>query len=288
MTPLACSVVIPTYNAAHVIGEQLQALRDQVDAPPFEIVVADNGSTDNLISVIGEWRDDLPRLRVVDASRGRGVSVARNVGFEQVTTGYVLVCDADDQVSEGWVAAMLDGLKRFPLVSGPVETRRLSGPSAGWVPIEERTSGLFEVWGRTYGIGANLGVRRDVWSAIGGFDEAFPAGGEEIDFAWRASDHGHHFGYAPDALVHYRIRNDLRGVVRQQFNSGRGTAKLYDKFRPAEVTPKSALRRLHHELILLRRFPARGTGDDRRRWLTLVAFEAGKLLEARRLGAPAP
>ena len=284
-----CTVVIPTYNAAHVIGEQLAALAAQVDAPEFEVVVADNGSTDDLADVLESWRDRLPRLRRVDASRGRGVSVARNVGIEAASSDVVLVCDADDRVSPGWVTAMTRALAEHPLVSGPVETTVLSGRSAAWVPIEQRTTGLFETWeGRTYGIGCNLGLRREVWEAVGGFDEDYPAGAEEIDFAWRAWDLGHRFTYVPDALLHYRIRTDLRGVLRQQYNSGRGTATLYAKFRPAEVVPKSVPRRIHHELLLLKQLPWRGTADQRRMWLTLMAFEAGKLVEARRLGSPAP
>ncbi|WP_231250917.1 glycosyltransferase family 2 protein [Nocardioides furvisabuli] len=284
-----CTVVIPTYNAAHVIGEQLSALSAQVEAPEFEVVVADNGSTDDLADVVGSWSDRLPRLRRVDASRGRGVSVARNIGIEAAVTDVVLVCDADDRVSPGWVAAMTSALAEHPLVSGPVETTALSGRSATWVPIEQRTTGLFETWeGRTYGIGCNLGLRREVWEAVGGFDENYPAGAEEIDFAWRAWDLGYRFTYVPDALLHYRIRTDLRGVLRQQYNSGRGTATLYAKFRPAEVVPKSVPRRIRHELLLLKQFPWRGSADQRRMWLTLVAFEAGKLVEARRLGSPAP
>ena len=290
MTPgSACTVVIPTYNAAHVIGGQLTALSEQSGAPPFEVVIADNGSTDDLAGVVNSWGDRLPHLRRVDASRGRGVSVARNVGIESAATDVVLVCDADDQVSAGWVAAMADGLSAAPLVSGPVETTLLSGRSADWVPIESRTSALFQTWGeRTYGIGCNIGLRREVWSDVGGFDESYPAGAEEIDFAWRAWDLGYQFTYVPEALLHYRIRTDLRGVLRQQYNSGRGTATLYNKFRPVEVVPKSTLRRIHHELLLLRQFPWRGSGDDRRRWAVLMAFEAGKVVEARRLGCPAP
>lgn len=289
MTSAACSVVIPTFDAAHVIGDQLAALAGQEDAPPFEVVVADNGSSDDLVRVVEQWRDRLPSLRRVDASRGRGVSVARNVGIERAATDLVLVCDADDRVSAGWVAAMVSTLADHPLASGPVETTLLSGRSAAWVPVDSRTTALFETWGgRTYGIGCNLGLRREVWEAVGGFDETFPAGAEEIDFAWRAWDAGFRFGYAEDALVHYRIRTDLRGVLRQQYNSGRGTATLYGKFRPAEVVPKSLPRRIHHELLLLKDFPWRGTADERRQWLTLMAFEAGKLAEARRLGTPAP
>lgn len=284
-----CSVVIPTYNAAHLIGQQLEALAGQVGAPDFEVVVADNGSTDDLASAIDAWQERLPRLRRIDASRGRGVSVARNTGIEQAQGGLVLVCDADDRVSNQWVAAMTAGLENAALVSGPVETTLLSGRSAAWVPVDQRTSALFETWqGRSYGIGCNLGMRREVWEEVGGFDETFPAGAEEIDFAWRAWDLGHRFAYVPEALIHYRIRTDLRGVLRQQYNSGRGTATLYAKFRPVEVVPKSLARRVHHELLLLRRFPWRGSGDDRRSWLTLMAFEAGKLVEARRLGTPAP
>ena len=283
------SVVIPTYNAADVIADQLGALATQVDAPTFEVIVADNGSTDHLAEVVKQWRPRLPRLHRVDASRGRGVSVARNVGIEHASTDLVLICDADDRVSPGWVAAMHRGLQESSLVSGPVETTLLSGRSAAWVPVDQRTTGLFETWeGRTYGIGCNLGLRREVWEAVGGFDEHYPAGAEEIDFAWRAWDLGHRFAYVPDALLHYRIRTDLRGVLRQQYNSGRGTATLYAKFRPAEVSPKSLPRRIHHELLLLTQFPWRGSSDDRRSWLTLMAFEAGKLVEARRLGSPAP
>lgn len=289
MPGFQCSVVIPTYNAAHLIGHQLAALSEQTNAPEFEVVIADNGSTDALAAVVSQWTERVPGLRRVDASRGRGVSVARNVGIERAYSDRILVCDADDRVSPHWVASLSAGLDNSPLVSGPVETTTLSGRSASWVPIEQRSSGLFETWeGRTYGIGCNLGIRREVWEAVGGFDETFPAGAEEIDFAWRAWDLGYRFTYVPEALLHYRIRTDLRGVLRQQYNSGRGTATLYDKFRPAEVVPKSTLRRIHHESLLLRQFPWRGSADARRRWLTLMAFEAGKLVEARRLRCPAP
>ncbi len=284
-----CSVVIPAYNAAHVIGDQLDALAAQNDAPDFEVVIADNGSTDDLVDRVAPWTNRLNGLRVVDASRDRGVSVARNVGIGHATTERILICDADDRVSPEWVAAVNQGLERSPLVSGPVETTLLSGQSAGWVPIEDRTTGLFETWGgRTYGIGCNLGLRKSVWEAVGGFDETYPAGAEEIDFAWRAWDLGYRFTYVPEALLHYRIRTDLRGVLRQQYNSGRGTSTLYARFRPPEVTPKSVTRRIRHEIILVRGFPWRGDQNDRRMWMVRMAFEAGKLIEARRLGSSAP
>lgn len=285
----ACSVVIPTYNAAGVIGGQLAALARQSYAAPFEVVVADNGSTDRLEQALDPWRARLPLLRRVDASRDRGVSVARNVGIAAASSDRILICDADDVVSDGWVAALMGAMDANPFVGGAVETVELSGPSAAWVPIEAHSSELPRTWqDRPYPFGGNTGMWREVFDRVGGYDETYPAGAEEIDFAWRAADLGYHAAYVPEALLHYRIRTDLRGVLRQQFNSGRGTATLYAKFRPAEVTPKSWHRRLRHEARLLAGFPWRGGPDARRAWACVLAFESGKLREARTLGVPAP
>lgn len=282
--------MIPTFNAAHVLGVQLGALARQRDAPVFEIVVADNGSTDDLASAVASWQSEFQSLRVVDASRGKGVSVARNVGIAAARTDFILLCDADDMVSPSWVQSLYTELGSEPLASGPVDTTALSGESAEWVPVARRTEDLFHTWGgRTYGIGCNLALRKEVWSAVGGFDETYPAGSEEIDFAWRARDAGYKFSYAPDALVHYRIRTDLRGVLRQQYNAGRGLTTLHSRLGPVdEVRPKSPLRRLHHEYLLLRQLPLSGTPAERRRWLARMAFEGGKVREAIRLRVPAP
>ena len=240
MENFACSVVIPTYNGASTLPEQLAALGRQDIDQPFEVLVSDNGSTDASAAVARSWSDRL-ELRVVDASRGRGVSVARNVGIEAAASDRILVCDADDRVSDGWVRAMSKALDHFPFVGGPLVTTTLSGPSAAWVPIPERTEGLPLTWQeRPYCYGCNLGMRRGVFDAVGGFDETYGAGAEEIDFAWRARDAGYPAHYAPDALIHYRIRDDLRGVLRQQYNSGLGIAQLYVTFRPPEVRTRVA------------------------------------------------
>ena len=78
---LACSVVIPTYNAAATLDATLAALAAQEDVAPFEVVIADNGSVDDSAEVARRWADRLPLLRVVDASRARGVAAARNDGI---------------------------------------------------------------------------------------------------------------------------------------------------------------------------------------------------------------
>lgn len=287
MTSPVCTVVIPAYNAEGTIEIQLRALAAQSTREPFEVLVVDNNSTDGTAAVVQQWADSLD-LRVVPTSARQGVSVARNAGVAAATTGCILICDADDEVSPGWVGAMLDGLREAPFVGGPVETVKLSGPSAAWVSLPARTTELLEAWGVRYPFGGNTAFRREVFDAAGGYDEDYPAGAEEIDFAWRAKLAGFEATYVPDALLHYRIRTDLRGVLRQQFNSGQGAAQLYARFRPKQVKPRSWRMTLYREAMMLRNFPVRGSRNERAKYATLLAFEAGKLWRARRLGIPAP
>ncbi|WP_129336974.1 glycosyltransferase family 2 protein [Cellulomonas endophytica] len=97
-----CSVVVPVRDGAATLGRQLRALVAQSAPVPFEVVVADNGSTDGTAAVAAAFA---PLVRVVDASAGVGVNVARTAGVAASTGELVLLCDADDLVHPGWVAA---------------------------------------------------------------------------------------------------------------------------------------------------------------------------------------
>src|SRR5205823_92310 len=74
------SVVVPVRNCAPYIGEQMAALANQTYTGPWEVLVVDNGCTDRSMKVVEGWRDMLPRLEIVDASKRRGLNHARNMG----------------------------------------------------------------------------------------------------------------------------------------------------------------------------------------------------------------
>ncbi len=130
MTEYACSVVVPTYNAAEALPSQLAALGvPGLHREPIEVVISDNGSTDLSAEIARSWSDRLT-ITVVDSSRGQGVSVARNVGIAAAASDLILLCDADDVVTPGWVGSMVEALRDHPFVGGSLETPTLSGPSA--------------------------------------------------------------------------------------------------------------------------------------------------------------
>src|SRR3954451_7038513 len=74
------SVIIPCYNSAATLAAQLSALAGQKTTYCWEVVVADNGSTDNTRAAATVFGDRIPHLHVVDASARRGAAHARNTG----------------------------------------------------------------------------------------------------------------------------------------------------------------------------------------------------------------
>ena len=74
------SVIIACHNAAATFGEQLDALAEQAWSEPWELIVADNGSTDETLELVERYRERFNDLHVVDASDRKGAAHARNVG----------------------------------------------------------------------------------------------------------------------------------------------------------------------------------------------------------------
>ena len=259
-----------------MVGEQLAALRAQTHTD-FEVVVADNGSTDATVDAVRAAGGAL-RLRVVDASGRPGVSHARNVGARHAAAPKVLFCDADDVVDPNWVAAMAAALDHHHIVGGHLEVKRVNPPEVLAWSGSPTASGLPVTMGHLpYGVGANLGLRRSVIESVGEFDESYAGGHEEVDLAWRAQEAGLTVGFAPDAVVHYRLRGSLRSMARQRYWYGRSYAQLFRNFRHSGVRPTPLSTELRFYAVLLRSLPR----DIRRRrfgfWLGTAAWTAGRL-----------
>lgn len=106
--PVDVSVVIPALNEADGIARQLRALDAQVFDSSWEVVVADNGSTDDTRSVVESFQSKHFLLRWIDASGRRGINHARNEGVAKSVGNRILLCDGDDEVEPGWLSALAD------------------------------------------------------------------------------------------------------------------------------------------------------------------------------------
>ena len=223
---MSISVVIPTHNAARTIASQLDALASQTFDGDWEVIVVDDGSTDQTLDSVDLFRDQLP-LRTVSTGRNRGINHARNTGIDLGQGDRIAICDADDVCAPGWLAALNHGLGRFDIVGGELDESLLNSPAViSWRPARPRGRLPVALGHLPYAVGANMGMRREVWVRLGGFDESTRRGGAEIDFSWRALEAGYELGYLPDAIIHYRLRDSLSTTAIQSFWYSRGDVRL--------------------------------------------------------------
>ncbi len=171
------SIVIPAFNEERYIGDCLQSLANQDFTGNYEIVVADNNSTDNTASVAASLG-----ATVVEATH-IGVCPARQRGTEEARGEIVISADADTIYGSSWLATIDETFSKNPdcvAVAGPC--RFVDGPwwSAIYPKILFGTVYLvYLITGYVYYISAtNIAFRKDAWS---GYNTNMTQGGDEID-----------------------------------------------------------------------------------------------------------
>jgi glycosyltransferase involved in cell wall biosynthesis len=235
------SVVIPSRDTAATLGEQLDALAAQTYRGEWEVVVADNGSTDGSDALALRWCDRLP-LRVIRVATP-GIVHVRNAGLAQARGDLLAFCDGDDVASPGWLAALVQAAEDADLVAGRLDDTTLNPPDVvagrGALPAD---GPLVPLGFLPLAPGANFAVRRAVAEALGGWDASYVGGSEDVDFSWRAQLAGYRFAYAPDAVMAYRYRPEPRALYRQFYRYGVTEARLQRVF--ADHLPKHSVRNL--------------------------------------------
>ncbi len=266
------SLIIPVYNNVDVLGKQLEAVISQSIDDDWEVIVADNGSTDGTQALADAWATAIDRVRRIDASRRRGPGAARNMGAEAARGDRLVFCDGDDIVQDGWLAALTAGLERADVVVGPFDMCSLNNRP----PAE-----LIDPWPRQFnflpaGLGANMAVGRRAFEAVGGFDEDLLVG-EDIDLCWRLQLRGYLLESTWDAVVAKRGRPTGGKLVFQSFRYGRSDAVLFRRFGHAGMPRRLRLTiRTWGWLVLNSRSLLHET--ERRQWLRVLFIQIGRVV----------
>jgi len=263
------SVVIPALNVAETIGQQLDALVHQDFIGDWEVIVADNGSTDATRAVVETFAGRLPSLRIIDASARKGVNHARNAGTRVARGRLVLYCDGDDIVFPNWVSEMTAALHTHDAIGGRVHRFGRPGVKVAFDPVTFNSTFL------SYPFGANCGVKRDIWLRLGGFNEDYDGrAGDEVEFFWRLQLAGYGLGHAPDAIVRYRL--PAKHDIKKSFRNGREAVRLYRDFRESGY-PGPNVGALRGWARIISRAPLALISATRRSmWLRMVARHLGR------------
>lgn len=246
MTKPLLSVIIPHYNGARYLPPCFNALRAQT-YPHLEIILADNGSTDESVPLT---RRDFSEVLVLELGRNLGLTGAINRAIGQARGEVIVPLNNDTEAAPGWAQALVDALERHPqagmaaskmLLFDSRDTLHSAGDGFGvnGIPINrgvwQKDTGQFDhdtyIFG---GCGGAVAYRRDMLNHIGLFDEDLFMYLEDVDLNWRAQLAGYRAVFAPRAVMYHHLSATGGGVFASYY-TGRNTIFVLAKNLPGVI-----------------------------------------------------
>jgi glycosyltransferase involved in cell wall biosynthesis len=248
------TVVIPVLDDLEGLRRCLDALRGQDFSGDWEIVVADNGSTQDPRSVVAACA----RARLVLETRP-GSYAARNAAVRASSAPVLAFTDADCMPAGDWLRRGLEALTAVPeaaAVAGAVEVfPRGDGRASAAELYELLHSFPQERYVRDLGFGvtANLFVRRRAMERIGAFDASLRSGGD-AEWGQRATAAGLPVRYSGLAVVRHPARRSVREVLSKTRRVVQGREELHRRRQgPARTVRREAVRAVRNTVATARR-----------------------------------
>jgi len=243
-TPPFFSVIIPNFNGQRHLPGLLAALQQQTFAD-FELIFADDASSDDSVAVVEKA---YPQARILTNRHNLGFVANANAACDAALGRVIVLLNNDTEPEPTWLAELARTICQRPeaaIVASKLllfdQRSRLHTTGdllgADGIPrnrgVWEEDRGQFDTQTEIFGgCGGAMAIRRDVWQALGGFDESFWMYLEDVDFAFRAQLAGWKAVYAPTARVYHKLSSS-GGDDLSSFYVGRNTIWLIAKNMPA-------------------------------------------------------
>ena len=209
------SVYIPCYNAARFIEASIRALLDQT-RPPDEVLVIDDGSSDNSVALASRFP-----VRVIRHRENKGLAAARNTAFANATHSLVGAIDADVLPDPTWMEYLLEHFVDLHVagVSGRLIEAHRTGPANAWRAEQMKQDlGLKRLaieqpsHRRLGGFGTIF--RKEAVMNVGGYNERYRTNYEDVDLCARLLAAGHKLVFEPRAVAFHQRCDSIRSVAR--------------------------------------------------------------------------
>jgi poly-beta-1,6-N-acetyl-D-glucosamine synthase len=231
------SIVVPAHNETSVIAETILNLQD-LDYPAYEVIAADDGSTDDTGAILDRLATDHPWLRVVHLTPNCGKSKALNAGILLSKGEFVLTIDADCLVDRGVLTRMVSHFVQSPRVGAVTGNPRVRnrtsllakiqvGEYSSIIGMIKRTQRIF---GRVLTVSGVLAAyRKSALLTCGLFDSDTVT--EDIDITWKLQRNLWDVRYEARALGWVLVPETLRGLWRQRVRWAQGGIEVLWKHR---------------------------------------------------------
>lgn len=236
------AIVILNWNGAQLLPEFLPSVIKYSLGESVEVIVADNGSTDDSLQLLAE---QFPQVKILDLNQNYGFARGYNEALKQIEADYFVILNSDVEVTEGWLNAPVELMDTHSEIAA-VQPKILAfqqkkhfeyaGAAGGFIDrfgfpfcrgrvfneVEKDCGQYDQTTDIFWGSGACLFVRAKLYHELGGFDADFWAHMEEIDLCWRLKNKGYRIVFTPESTVYHLGGGSL------PYNSPR---KLYLNFR---------------------------------------------------------
>ena len=228
------SFVVPVYNRPDEVDELLDSLCGQT-MQGFEVLIIEDGSSVPCQDVVEKYASRLDVKYFVKPNSGPGQT--RNYGVERASGDYVLILDSDVVLPPDYLVEVDKELSANPCDAFGGPDRAHSSFTPMQKAINYAMTSFFTTGGirggkkkldKFYPRSFNMGVRKDVYQALGGFSKM--RFGEDIDFSIRIFKGGYACRLFPEAWVWHKRRTDQKKFFKQVHNSGIARINLYKKY----------------------------------------------------------
>jgi len=241
---MECSVVIATKDRAPYLERALASLQAQSGAPAFEVIVADNGSSDDTRGVVERYAGGSTPLRYVAVPQPNRAR-ARNRAVEAARGKYLLFCDDDVALPYGWVGAHAAAHRSGGgfVVNGPI----LNVPS-----YAVRSAPKPANYSRAFLCTCNASLSKDAFTRVGGFDEGFNLyGWEDTELGLRLRAAGMRWKFAWDAYL-WHVKPPEQNTLTIDGRKAVEKARMARRFVAKHPSVRARLATGAHTLNLLR------------------------------------
>jgi len=277
------SIVILNWNGKGYLEKFLPDLILHSQVPGAEIVVADNGSTDDSLEFLGQV---YPHIRIISLEENHGFSGGYNRAFEQLDSTYFLLLNSDIEVTSGWFDPLLlcmDQDESVGACSPKIKDFNnkshfeYAGAAGGFIDrygypfcrgrifdhLEEDQGQYDDEIDVFWSTGACILIRSELYWQVGGLDEQFFAHMEEIDLCWRIKRSGYKVRYIPRSTVYHVGGGTLkRGNPMKTFLNFRNNLLLLYKNLPSRQRRRIIFLRKILDGISALRFLLQGATKD--------------------------
>ncbi len=237
--PPFVSLLIPAHNEARVIGDALRAAC-AIDYPDYEIVVVDDGSTDETLRVVESFVTK-GRVRQIHKAQNEGKAMALNDALPCLNGEIVLILDADAEPEPDILRRIVPHFEhaRVAAVTGNPRVKNVDTFLARLQLIEFTSIVSLlrrsqRIWGRIMTVsGVVAAFRKSAILDVGGFSPDMPT--EDIELTWKLQKRFWDVRYEPRARVWMTVPSTLRGLIAQRRRWARGLMQVLRRHRDVMV-----------------------------------------------------